>query len=1011
MAETRQVSLLELAADSVSDGIVAIDEQSVILFANPALAGIFGYSPSELLGQPMTLLMPESLRDTHRASLRRYLVTGERNLSWKGVELPGLHKSGRRIPLEVSFGEIVKDGRHLFVGVLRDVTDRLRAKETLRVSEERYRSLAVASSQMVWTTTANGEVVEDSPSWRAWTGQSWEEFRGRGWMEALHPGDRPRVTEAWRQALENSRLCEVECRLRRRDGKYGDFRVRRVPILEEDGCVREWVGMCTDIAERKRSKDALEASEKRYRELVALAPIGIYRSTHEGRFDSVNMALVRLLGFDTPGEVLALDMRKDIYFDNQDRERLKSEIARLGGVAALEVRWKRRDGTPLWVRLDARVVHGESGGVEYETFVHDIHERKRAEDSLRRSEERFHRSFSVSPIAMSLTEIDSGLILDINERFAALLGYEREELIGQRSVAMGLWVEPGDRERVLSDINAAVPIREREIRLRAKSGRVRHIVGSIEPLEVGDERVLLSVFQDLTDRKNAEERLRLSEERYRLLFENSPFPMWVINGETLAFLAVNEAACRHYGYSREEFLSMTIDDLRSPEDALSPVSGIDSEPRQYQESGLRRHRKKDGTSIEVDIKSNSFVFDGRGARLVLATDVTERRQLENQLRQAQKMEAVGQLAGGIAHDFNNLLTVILGYSGVVLNKLTADHPLCPEVQEIQKAGERAAALTGQLLAFSRMQVLLPQLLDLNEVVRHVYKMLRRLIREDIDLRTVCAPATGRVKADQGQLEQVLMNLAVNARDAMPDGGVLTIGTRNAEVGAAYAREHIPMEPGSYVKLSVSDTGTGMDAKTKARVFEPFFTTKEKGKGTGLGLATVYGIVKQSGGFIWVSSEPGHGTSFEIYLPRVDEGAVHAAGRHAPQAREGVGGTETLLLLEDEEGVRRLAREVLKEHGYTVLEASGWQSAISHTERHGGPIHLLLTDVVMPEMGGPEVASRLSALRPGIKVLYMSGYTNYAVFHRGLLDAGVAFLQKPFSPNELARRVRELLDEP
>jgi nitrogen-specific signal transduction histidine kinase/CheY-like chemotaxis protein len=413
----------------------------------------------------------------------------------------------------------------------------------------------------------------------------------------------------------------------------------------------------------------------------------------------------------------------------------------------------------------------------------------------------------------------------------------------------------------------------------------------------------------------------------------------------------------------------------------------------------------------VEITSNAFVFDGRAARLVLATDVTERRQLENQLRQAHKMEAVGQLAGGIAHDFNNLLTVILGYSDVVLNKLSADHRLCEEVHEIRKAGERAAALTGQLLAFSRMQVLLPQVIDLNEVVTHVYKMLRRLIGEDIDLRTVCAPATGRVKADQGQLEQVLMNLAVNARDAMPEGGVLTIGTRNAEVDASYAREHVPMEPGSYVMLSVSDTGTGMDAKTKGRIFEPFFTTKEKGKGTGLGLATVYGIVKQSGGFIWASSEPGHGTSFEIYLPRVDEKAGVAAGYGAPQAREGVGGTETVLLVEDEEGVRRLAREVLEAHGYTVLEASGWQSALGLADSHGGPIHLLLTDVVMPEMGGPEVASRLSALRPAIKVLYMSGYTNYAVFHRGLLDAGIAFLQKPFSPDELARRVRELLDEP
>jgi PAS domain S-box-containing protein len=1011
VSETGPASLLELAADSVSDGIVAINERSVILFANPALARMFGYSPSELCGRELTLLMPDSLRDKHRASLGRYVATGQRHLPWKGVELPGLHKSGRQIPLEISFGEIVKDGRHLFVGVVRDVTLRLQAEEALRVSEERYRSLAAASSQMVWTTAARGEVVEDSPSWRAYTGQSWEEYRGLGWMEALHPGDRSRVTEAWRQALEDSRLCEVECRLRRRDGEYGDFRVRRVPILEKDDTVREWVGMCTDIADRKRAQEALAASEKRYRELVALAPIGIYRSTHEGRFDSVNLALVRLLGYDSPEDVLALDMRRDVYFDNRDRERLKAEIERLGGVAAFEVCWKRRDGAPLWVRLDARVVRGESGGIEYETFVHDIHQRKRAEEALRRSEERFHRSFSVSPVAMSLTEAKSGLILDINERFAGLLGYEREELIGQRSVAMGLWVDMSERDRVVADIEASLPIREREIQLRTKTGQVRHIVGSIEPLEVGDERVLLSVFQDMTERKNAEERLRISEERYRLLFENNPFPMWVFDEETLAFRAVNEAACRHYGYSREEFLSMTILDIHPPEDAPPLLARIEGETREYQESGIWRQRKKDGTSIEVEITSNPFVFDGRGAQLVLAADVTERRLLESQLHQAQKMEAVGQLAGGIAHDFNNLLTVILGYSGVIRGQLQDDHPVRPEVDEIQKAGERAATLTRQLLAFSRRQVLLPQVLDVNAVVTDVDKMLRRLIGEDVDLRTVCDPGTGRVKADPGQLEQVLMNLAVNARDAMPGGGKLTIATRNVEVGEAYAREHVPMKPGSYVMLSVSDTGVGMDAQTKARIFEPFFTTKEKGKGTGLGLATVYGIVKQSGGFIWVYSEPEHGTAFKIYFPRVEEEAEHARRRSAPQAPESVSGTETLLLVEDEEGVRRLAREVLEKHGYTVLEASGRQSALDLAEHHSGPIHLVLTDVVMPEMDGPEVATRLSALRPGIKVLYMSGYTNDAVLHRGLLDAGVAFLQKPFSPKELARRVRELLDEP
>ena len=1007
VSETRQASLLELAADSVSDGIVAIDEESAIVFANPALAKIFGYLPAELTGQKLTLLMPETLKHAHRLSVRRYVTTGERHLSWKGVELPGLHKSGRQIPLEISFGEILQDGRALFVGVVRDVTVRLRAEEALRVSEERYRSLAAASSEMVWATTATGEVVEDSPGWRAHTGQTWEECRGLGWMTALHPEDRSRVTEVWRQALKSRRAYEVQCRLRRQDESWGDVSIRGVPILEEDGLVREWVGTCTDISERKSAQAALEASERRYRELFALAPIGIYRSTRDGRFVSVNTALARMLGYASPEDVLALDMRSDIYFDEGDRERLVAEIERLGGVAAFEVRWKRRDGAPIWVRLNARVVRAETGNIEYETFVHDIDQRKKAEAALRRSEERFRRAFSVSPVAISLTEAKSGRIVDINEHFSRLLGYERDEMIGRTSLEMGLWVDPSDRERILSDVEASISVREREIRLRTKTGEIRHIVGSVEPLEVGEEKVLLSVFQDITERKWAEERLRTSEESYRLLFENNPFPMWVFEDDTLAFLAVNEAACRHYGYAREEFLSMTLRDIRLVETGPSLPQGSEPEPREDRQPGLWRHKKKDGAAIEVEITSNPIVFGGRDARLVLAADVTERRLLENQLHQAQKMKAVGQLAGGIAHDFNNLLTVILGYGEVVRSQLPDDHPLRPEIDEIQKAGERAAALTRQLLAFSRRQVLLPRLLDVNKVVSDVEKMLRRLIGEDVDLRTVCDPTAARIKADPGQLEQVLVNLAVNARDAMPGGGMLTIETGNVEFDEGLL-EHAAMQPGSYVMLSVSDTGLGMDAETKARIFEPFFTTKEQGKGTGLGLATIYGIVKQSGGFIWVYSEPRHGTTFKIYFPRVDE-ETDAGRPVAPKPPENVRGDETILLLEDEDGVRRLAREVLEKQGYTVLEASGWHEARDLVARHTGPIHLLLTDVVMPEMGGPEAVSRFSALRPGIRVLYMSGHTNNAVLHQGIVDAGLSFLPKPFTPRELARRVRQSLD--
>jgi two-component system cell cycle sensor histidine kinase/response regulator CckA len=492
------------------------------------------------------------------------------------------------------------------------------------------------------------------------------------------------------------------------------------------------------------------------------------------------------------------------------------------------------------------------------------------------------------------------------------------------------------------------------------------------------------------ERKRAEEGLLENERRYRLLFQANPEAMWVYDCETLRFLAVNAAAVQRYGYSEQEFLAMTVPDI-------GPASELTS----------LRHRRKDGTLIDVDIEAQPITFAGRPARLVLARDVTARRQLEDQLRQAQKMEAVGQLAGGIAHDFNNLLTAILGCTQLLLHATPPEDARREDVEEIKNAGLRAAELTRQLLAFSRRQVLAPKLLDLNAVVANMDKMLRRLIGEDVALATELAADLGPVSADPGQLEQVLLNLAVNARDAMPQGGRLTIATANVLLTEEYAERHHRLPPGHYVLLAVSDTGIGMDEATQKHLFEPFFTTKEVGKGTGLGLATVYGIVKQSGGYIWVYSEPDHGTTVRVYLPRVPGAAEPLpAAEPAPELRRG---TETVLLVEDATPVRTLARKSLENCGYRVLDAADGRAALELSAHHAGGIDILVTDVVMPGMSGRELAERLAPLRPGMRVLYTSGYTDDAMVHQGVLRSGVAFLQKPFVPESLARKVREVLD--
>jgi PAS domain S-box-containing protein len=546
-----------------------------------------------------------------------------------------------------------------------------------------------------------------------------------------------------------------------------------------------------------------------------------------------------------------------------------------------------------------------------------------------------------------------------------------------------------------------------------KSGAADYLSKSSLTIE-GLERAVrhaLALRAGEKQRRQAEAALRASEERFRALVENSSDALLLVDAEGRVTY-ISPSSSRHLGWGSDEMLGQSIFDFLHPDDrdAMSmKLAEVLRSPGKPVTQDIRlQHADGSWRAIE-SIAVNRLSDPSVEAIVVNARDITDRRKLEEQLRHAQKMEAVGQLAGGIAHDFNNLLTAILGYCNLMRDDMPAEDPLRADLDEIHTAGERAASLTRQLLAFSRRQMLQPQVVDMNSVVQQLEKLLRRLISENVELVTALARDLLSVRVDPASIEQILVNLTVNARDAMPHGGRLTIETSNVDLDETFAIAHVPMKPARYVMLAVGDTGEGMDADTQARVFEPFFTTKEQGKGSGLGLATVYGMVKQSGGYIWVYSEPGHGTVFKVYFPPAEQRAKTSdqdnAGRRSSDALHG---WETVLLVEDEDAVRALAREVLRRHGYVVLEARHGVDAVRMAERHPDDIHLMITDLVMPHMGGRDLVERLAAVRPKMKVLFMSGYTDHALMHRDLTP-GTAFLQKPFTPETFVRKVRSVLD--
>lgn len=764
-----------------------------------------------------------------------------------------------------------------------------------------------------------------------------------------------------------------------------------------------------ELEDRVRARtEALRISEERWRMMVESSPECIKLIAPDGCLIDINPAGLAMIG--AIGKEPLLGRQVSDLVAPEDRERYRSFLGHIcgGGQGSLEFDMYTMQGARRRMEIFAVPLRNPGDGVRMCLGItRDVTERRQAEERVRRSETRFRRLLEYAADAVFVLDAERRFV-DVNQRACESLGYTRDELIGMyvSSIEIDLSGDVLRELRKQVDAGQTVTVEGRHRRKDGTSFPVEVRAGLVE---AGDETLVLALVRDVSERVRAEQALRRSEERYRLLIENSLQGVAIIVDSRIQFASPRFADMFGYddpaeliGRHREE-LTMAEYLPQLLQRTAACLQG-ESQPSFVQWEGVR----KDGSTIWVESGATRIEWDGALAVLSFVLDVTQRKRLEEQLRQAQKLEAIGRLAGGVAHDFNNLLTVINSYSELLLDQSAVGSWDHEPIQEIRRAGERAASLTRQLLAFGRKQMLHPVPLDLNAHVADLGRMLKRLIGADIDFSVTLDPTLGRVLADPGQIEQVLVNLVVNARDAMPAGGKLIIQTRNVE-RMPESNENgdgnggAVLLPRDYALLAVKDTGCGMDEATRMRVFEPFFTTKEVGKGTGLGLATVYGIVSQSGGYIEVESEPDAGTTFRVFLPRMADPVVVV-----PRIDDRLvsGGRETILLVEDEDAVRNLARTILLGLGYTVLTARNGREAIDVVSRYGPPA-LLVSDIIMPELNGRELADHLRTLHPDLPVLYCSGYSE----DRGLVNcaAGSGFLPKPFTVAALARAVRELLD--
>jgi len=970
--------------ENISDVIYSLDRELRITHVSPSVERVLGYRPEELIGKIFTelpILAPESAGPA--LANAKHILAGERTA---GAEYTFLARNGaERIgdvnssPLRSREGEIVG-----IVSLARDITERKQAEETLRFTQ----FIMDEASESIHGLEPGGKLMYVNNSMCESLGYSREELLSMT-VSDIDPNYHPagEFLEFWREIKKRGTI-SFETDHRKKDGTTFPVEIRAKYLRHKGRDLA--IAFARDITERKQTEQKLLNSERSLRAILSASPIGIGRMK-ERVFTWVNEATCMITGYGS--EELTGKNSRFLYESDEEYERAGKAL--YSGEGRIETRIVRKDGTIRDVFIQVTPTDSDSHIFAFA----DVTRQKETENAFTFTQFAVDK---VTDLIMWLGE--DGQILYANDAVCNATGYGREELLSMNLLDLdlqltpGMWKERWTRRKMLGSL----PL---ESRLRRRDGSHFPVEINSNHGEYNGKENVCAIIRDITGRKQTEEALQESEAKYRSVVENSLVGFYVIQDGLFRF--VNKRFCEIFGYSYEEIA-----------DRMDPVWLTHPDDRERVRENVRkrldgeadfveytfRATRKDGTVITVKVIGTSITYNGRPAATGSLMDITREETLESQLRQAQKMEALGTLAGGIAHDFNNILTVISGYGSLLTMTVEPENPLRMYVDPILVSAERAANLTQSLLAFSRRQPITLVPVNINASIRKTEKLLRRLLTEDVELVTALSSEDITVMADPTQIEQILFNLASNGRDAMQRGGRLTVETTRVELDQEFLAVHGYGEPGSYALLSISDTGSGMDAAVREKIFDPFFTTKETGKGTGLGLSTVYGIVKQHNGYINVYSEESMGTTFHIYLPAVPGTAPE---KETP-VRQIRGGNEKILIAEDNDDVRRFMTSLLSRYGYSVVEALDGEDAILKFRNHG-KIDILILDSVMPRKNGRETYDEIRAIDPHVKVIFTSGYTRDIVLDKGIEEKEFDFVSKPILPDEILMKVREVLD--